>query len=161
MLFGYAHAVCAACAGMRLVQLSLLAAWLSMHFGQGQLGPSVGRLSRIIKCVEEHIHAHTADTLRGFHPGLFTREKLAFYSAVVAGKGCMIPNTFGFIDGCRWMVARPGGHPQYQVCVQGQAICLLEVVASLMASGCAFVCVRRSKPCIQVMSVDIVSRDTW
>ena len=52
MLFGYAHAVCAACAGMRLVQLSLLAAWLSMHFGQGQLGPSVGRLSRIIKCVE-------------------------------------------------------------------------------------------------------------
>jgi hypothetical protein len=88
---------------------------ISVHFGQGQLGPSLGRLSRIIGALESHIHKHAAETLRGFHPGLFTREKLAFYAASVAAKGCLIPNTFGFIDGCRWMVARPGGHPQYQV----------------------------------------------
>ena len=73
-------------------------------------GPDETTISRIVREVETHAFNSTIRHLISFHPTLVTRPSLTYDAERIAAKGCLLPNVWGFIDGCKWEIARPGGN---------------------------------------------------
>ena len=71
-------------------------------------------VGRIIAIVEEHIYSHCNEGLHGFHEFLVTRANLCHYADRVAAKGGVYNNVWGFLDGCKWPISRPGGNINLQ-----------------------------------------------
>jgi len=71
-------------------------------------GPHRSTISKVIKYIESHIVRHCCIHLQNFHPSL-TRASLERYAEALERKGCPIRNVWGFIDGIKWKITRPGG----------------------------------------------------
>ena len=79
------------------------------------MGYTSAHLSIIIRHVEQHIFQRASPAFNSFHPTLVTRAELARYSDAITRKGCPIPRVWAFLDGYRFGITRPGGHPSHQV----------------------------------------------
>jgi hypothetical protein len=121
-------------------ELALL--WLIYRYSSGSsflacqrvFGYHESVISRLVSVVEDHLFRHCEDTLSNFHPDLTSEENLARYSESLAENGCPVPFVWGFLDGVRWKISRPGGDNNLQYAVYSgyvAAHCLsLHVVTS-------------------------------
>lgn len=77
-------------------------------------------ISRLVDVVEDHIFRAANYSVLTFHPTLLTQARMEIYVAATRRKGCPIENVWGFIDGCKWEINRPGGNTVLQlVCYSG------------------------------------------
>jgi nuclease HARBI1 len=67
-------------------------------------------IGRFIAAFEAHVFRHCVRALADFHPTLISREHLEYYRLCIADKGCPYDGIWGFIDGCKWQICRPGGN---------------------------------------------------
>jgi hypothetical protein len=99
----------------------------AVHFGI-----PYGQLCSAVKMVERLIYQRFGRLLSKFHPVLVNRRRLKYYARKVRHYGNPIPNIWGFIDGTKFPICRPGGptflqaanysgHPGYH-CLSYQAV---------------------------------------
>jgi hypothetical protein len=80
---------------------------------QLMFGPHRSTIARLVSRLEGYIADKAKATLQGFHV-MLDRAQVDRYKAALTAKGSCVSNVWGFIDGVKWVISRPGGHPILQ-----------------------------------------------